>query len=158
MLCYIEMTENRPMPPEELNFSANWVIPRDRDSPDGAVALSRRAFIDNWFLQKLGDKLNKATDLSVDLSKTYIDRDGTPHWGWTQQPAGGIDYNFKLKPANGISQWEFSHDTRHAPPTTNGTSLEVTGAFCVPLLAPNLFCPFPSSLCVQCRPVRPRYP
>jgi hypothetical protein len=47
VLCYLEMTENRPLPVELLTYSGNFVTP----DMDGTIVISRGIFLDRYLLK-----------------------------------------------------------------------------------------------------------
>lgn len=118
------MTEHHPMPHDELNFSDNWVVPLGTSKPDGTVALSRRAFIDGWFLKKMGDIVNKATDIMV---KEAVIRPNGASWDWSHDHDPNLDYNFVYDPASG--GWKFKRNTKMTPTPAHGNALDVQGVY-----------------------------
>lgn len=115
------------MSKDELNFSSNWVIPMPNGNPDGAVALSRQAFIEDWFLNKIGDKINKATDLSA--SEADIWSSTSAGWDWSNDPDPNLDYTFKLVMDGNTPTWQFTHKTTLNPDSQDGVYLKVDGTF-----------------------------
>ena len=115
MLLFLETTMGRPLPNLQLNTSSYWVVPgSDGKSPDGAVALSRRIFLEGWLIQKLSI-INRSTDVSAAAAIVGQDASGYfAGYDWTNDNDPHFDYNFRrataATTANALT-WEFNHNT-----------------------------------------------
>ena len=106
---------DRPLPNLQLNASSNWVVPgSDGKSPDGAVALSRRIFLEGWLIQKLSI-INRSTDVSASVAIVGQDASGYfAKYNWTNDNDSQLDYNFHRATAATTANtltWEFNHNT-----------------------------------------------
>lgn len=116
MLLYLEMTKKRDMPEHSLTTTEPWVVPGpDNRLVDGCVALSRKIFLEEWFIPKL-IALNWHTDLTASVAEyeAGVFKD-TWNYDWTQSRQD-IDYNFKYQ---GIVDNEAVYTFEHASEEKN---------------------------------------
>ncbi|KAF7374091.1 hypothetical protein MSAN_00290100 [Mycena sanguinolenta] len=113
MLLYLEMTKNAVLPDGPFDTSKNWVVPKGPTMyVDGAVALSRKIFLEDWLLPNLA-VLNKHTYVSVTASNV-IGRHADASWHFNNdQNNPNIDYSFlPYEDNNGSRYWEFKEESK----------------------------------------------
>ncbi|KAF8174857.1 hypothetical protein K438DRAFT_1771439 [Mycena galopus ATCC 62051] len=119
MLVYLQMTGPRKLPTQFLPQSANWVMPSlpGQSFKDGTVSLSKKIFLEAYFLPKL-TVFNKKSSWVVDECSWYskllvIYYNFNGHCGFEPKDNGGKDASGKAIDTSGTWVYDASDPNRN---------------------------------------------